>query len=199
MENDQLEAVDLFSYSHWPWSSTDMPDNYRDLSPSLYVGMFNKQLYIQESEHLRKIIHSSIMGPVGDPLAIDFVRKKYLRIPWKPIAVGGAALNLIKNDKMIEGPADDEDDVEVDKKPVTGAEVNPSITALSVLYASEYVNGNGFYLHSPIDLIGNDTEQLSDNANATFDGDMDENSFEFQYADADTPVQVVIVSLWYWW
>lgn len=200
--DDNLENVDLFSYQHWPWSASEMPNNYRELSPSLYVGMFNRQLYIQESENLRKIIHSSIMSLEMDPLVIDHVRSKYLRIPWKPIAVGGAALNLIENDKLIE----DENDGDTTKhRNVRDAEDISSITALSVLHASEYANGNGFYLYSPIDLIGvnNKTEHQCNKENGTssnassssYDNDMDGD----YPAEPETRVEYIVFSFWYSW
>lgn len=40
-DKDKLEAVDLFNSSSWRWN------NNRDNGPSLYIGMYQKQLYIQ--------------------------------------------------------------------------------------------------------------------------------------------------------
>lgn len=176
--NDELNNVDLFSYSHWPWSTDEMPQNFENLSPSLYVGMFKKQLYIQESNLLKKIIQTNIYSP-------EYLESNTnaLRVPWKPLPATGAGLVLLENDKN-----------EHEKDSNKGG---TSVTALSILYGSEYVNGNGFFLYSSNDLNKTQTAHC-DKDNATYEHS-DNDTFDYQYSTADTPTQIIIVSLWYWW
>ncbi|XP_043248354.1 eukaryotic translation initiation factor 2-alpha kinase isoform X2 [Colletes gigas] len=76
-----------------------------------------------------------------------------------------------------------------------------SPTALSVLYNSEYINGNGFYLYSQDQLqVDNDKQCNRTNINSMLIAEekklfMSNNTLE----EDDTPVQIIIVSLWYWW
>lgn len=102
-------------------------------------------------------------------------------------------------------------------------------TAISVLYASEYVNGilelygyyivsehflnhvfmflvvytfagNGFYLYTEDDLKSKDSKQCNTSKDYTTIPDIDEPTLTDYLNEADdTPVQVIIVSLWYWW
>lgn len=106
-----VSEIDLFSLKNAPQF---VPDG--SISPSIYLGMHKKQLYIRESPLMVNAIRSQLSARVtvveGTSIA---------KIPWKPISAS---------------PADTEEDS----------------TALSVLNASEYVNGQGFYLFSESDL-----------------------------------------------
>lgn len=93
-------------------------------TPSIYVGMHNKQLYIHESTSMKNILH--LRQPHSDKDSV-IESQSLTKIPWKPVP---AILE-------IDGIDSDTDDS----------------TALSVLYGSEYVNGNGFYLYTDEKLV----------------------------------------------
>lgn len=146
-----------------------------DVEPSVYVGMYNKQLYIQESDNLKKEM-------LGNHL--DALNRNYLKIPWKPHAA--------KRELALIGQEQTED---------SGAlavidDLENSVTALSILYATEYANGNGFFLFSAADF---NRSSSCDKENGTQNESNAEDPFDFSFAADDTPTQIIIVSLWYWW
>lgn len=136
--------------------------------------MFQKQLYIQESDRFRKIILANAQEQLESSNGPEF-----LKIPWKPFPASSSALSVINN---------------VDEVTIEDHELatDPSITALSVLYASEYVNGNGFFLFSVHDL--NQTQSCNKENNTS-----EEDTSDYPFTDDDTPAKIIIVSLWYWW
>lgn len=152
-----LKNVDLFIQS--PLDDMYKPQSFEGLSASVYLGMFEKQLYIQESDHLKKIINNQL----------DTVNQKFLKIPWKPFPTTKSSVALIQDDSAA------------------------SVTALSVLYGSEYVNGNGFFLFSPV------VPSLCDKENTTDETEDEEQAYEFPFGEDPTPAKIIIVSLWYWW
>lgn len=160
--NDMLKNVDLFTQS--PLDAMYQPQSFEGLPASVYLGMFEKQLYIQESEHLKKIINNQL----------DTVNLNYLKIPWKPYPTTKSSVALIQDDSAA------------------------SVTALSVLYGSEYVNGNGFFLFSDVEYDTADPS-LCDKENHTDETEDDEKAYEFPFGEDPTPAKIIIVSLWYWW
>ncbi|KAL0269936.1 UNVERIFIED_CONTAM: hypothetical protein PYX00_007511 [Menopon gallinae] len=138
------------------------------ISPSLYIGMHEKQLYIQESVLMQKK-REEITMKMGQNLISN---ENYdISIPWKPVSASKNIAGLIAGDVH-------ENLDELSQR---------QTTALSVLYASPYVDGSGFYLYSE-DSAG------IQNSLTVKDTHLREEDFE-----EDTPVQIVIVSLWYWW
>lgn len=150
--NDQnkLVTLDLFQVANDLWhnkksaylqpppSGGNGADDDENLMPSVYIGMFKRQLYIQESDQLRmmqlKFIDHMRNG-VGE-------KKSFGRIPWRPI--DASSMTQIGHDT-------DSDEI----KSLATTEPNKlehrndlETSALSVLYGSEYVNGNGFYLYA---------------------------------------------------
>ncbi|XP_046624271.1 eukaryotic translation initiation factor 2-alpha kinase isoform X1 [Neodiprion virginianus] len=169
---DSLKQVDLFSGSQWIWGSES------SLSPSIYLGMHEKQLYIQESQTLHEMLDTSPKKVVHTP-----------KFPWQPYPAISNAV-AIKN----------VEEQEVGQK-VSGSTDESQTTALSVLYASSYVNGNGYYLYTDNDLHLKDNKQCN---NSTTPDIATEGIEELSLTDYlnegdDTPVRVIIVSLWYWW
>jgi len=94
---------------------------------------------------------------------------------------------------------------------------NFAVAAQSVLNASEFVNGNGFYFYTTGELEGpsecgtqnnpsglpaiqaptppnNTSEGTEHSANNSINDDLG-----FSLDDIDAPVKVVILSLWFWW
>lgn len=88
----------------------------------------------------------------------DVVDSMHFKIPWNPIPAGDTAL----------------------------VPIEPGLTALSVLNASEYVNGNGYYLYT--EKV--DGEPLCDSTSNTTKmiGSQEEHEEDF-----------VIMSIWFWW
>ncbi|XP_046996995.1 eukaryotic translation initiation factor 2-alpha kinase-like [Schistocerca americana] len=168
MRDGKAEALDLFSGSQW---SSPYRDSGGVVSPSLYLGMHKMQLYVQESVTVQKKY-----SEIGNFIAED---SDYPRIPWNPIPATGALL----------GVEDSHSKEETALQPL-----DASATALSVLYGTEYVNGNGYYLFSEEETTRTQSMQcsVSGKDNSTIVAKDIE-------VDEETPVQVIIVSLWYWW
>ncbi|KAL7303663.1 hypothetical protein TKK_0003807 [Trichogramma kaykai] len=158
-ELTQLKELNLFDSVP---ANPVLDPNYTS-NPGLYIGMYAKQLYIQENPYINE--------------HLDAFSKSLVKYPWRPYPVldkDGSWKNIVY------------------KKP---NDVD-STTALSVLYNTEYVNGNGYYLYPrkkiPFakDNKFNKTERVIRPAKkpSLIDEEID-----------DTQVQVIIVSLWYWW
>ncbi|XP_017892549.1 eukaryotic translation initiation factor 2-alpha kinase [Ceratina calcarata] len=151
-------------------------------SPGIYLGMHNRQLYIQENTELQNSLEAT-------PRYME-----HLKYPWRPHAAIG---NVVRDSVPIKAEDNNIEDVALE---ISDAQ---STTALSVLYNSEYINGNGFYLFS--------TDQLELESNKQCNGTNPQLTFVEKIVgttyrttntnreDDNTPVQVIIVSLWYWW
>lgn len=146
-----------------------------DVEPSVYVGMYNKQLYIQESDTFKKELLNN---------QLDAMNRNYLKIPWKPLPA--------KSELPLIGKDQSEDNAAL----AVIDDMENSVTALSILYATEYANGNGFFLFSAADL---NRSSSCDKENGTRDEDAADNPFDFPFPADDTPTQIIIVSLWFWW
>lgn len=192
-EHNQLIAVDLFRTAHGMWQNPKREGDEAsvdELMPSLYIGMFEKQLYIQECDQMR-VEQTKLIGNSMEEL---FETKSFARIPFiKPIEAKSSALAAIEgsasgaNTQIIDASTSVETAI---------VEVNNDLTAAtSILYASEYVNGNGFYLYaknskstmckkntSDRDKIGNESETLF-----------------IEHDRLDEMPLINVVSLWYWW
>lgn len=149
-DQNNLVAVDLFRVANDLWqdnilvrppptggTGADADDNG---APSIYIGMFKRQLYIQESEQLR-LMQSKFIDHMRNGVGGE--TKSFGRIPWRPI--DASSLTQIGNDadaNEIKSLAT----LEASKQAEHRNDLETS--ALSVLYGSEYVNGNGFYLYA---------------------------------------------------
>ncbi|XP_067615937.1 eukaryotic translation initiation factor 2-alpha kinase isoform X2 [Eurosta solidaginis] len=218
--DDQLEAIDMFTSAQWMWDHDydifDPP--IRSMSPAIYLGMHHKQLYIQESANLQHEIgdqfniYSHLMADSVMPI-----------IPWRPIPASSNSLALIDTDKVITNDGGKEYIYSTTKLPKRYDDVHElvpydehkwALSAQSVLNASGYVNGNGFYLYSREDLkneenlhceteeqlclensSGSDSVNESENhTNRSVSDDLD-----FSLDNIDAPTKVVVLSLWFWW
>lgn len=168
MRDGKAETLDLFSGSQW---SSPYRDNGEVLSPSLYLGMHKMQLYVQESVTIQKKYNE-----IGNFIAED---SDYPRIPWNPILATGALLGVEESHS---------------KEETALQPIDASATALSVLYGTEYVNGNGYYLFSEEQIKRTQSMQCS--ASGKDNSTINTKDIE---VEEETPVQVIIVSLWYWW
>uniref|UniRef100_T1GUK6 PRKR-like endoplasmic reticulum kinase n=1 Tax=Megaselia scalaris TaxID=36166 RepID=T1GUK6_MEGSC len=114
MEEKSMKPVDLFNSSSWRW------DHNKDEVPSLYIGMYQKQLYIQDA----------LVEPNGNQIQ-DLLPK----FAWD---------TMINSNYFIDDDKDEDGAyalVPIDNDRRQSA-------ANSILYSSEYVNGLGFFLYS---------------------------------------------------
>lgn len=195
-ENHQLKSIDLFATAQTMWQQSDrlkprmddgMDDTGERLVPSIYIGMYNKQLYIQESEQMR-LEQANLVNHL-----IESETKSIARIPWRPVEASSNAL----------AANGQQDNALVPIKDASGIGMNPhhQETATSVLYGSEYVNGNGFYLFaraSQLNASNSGKDKMCNKDNATSSKDITGIN-EDDEEDEDTMPPVNIVSLWYWW
>ncbi|XP_012256146.2 eukaryotic translation initiation factor 2-alpha kinase [Athalia rosae] len=166
-----LKQVDLFSSTQWLWGSES------SLSPSIYLGMHDKQLYIQESQSLNKMLETLQESVVQTP-----------KFPWQPYPAISNAVATVKSAK--------------EYQQITELTAESQTTAISVLYGSEYVNGNGFYLYTDTDLHAKDSKQCNTSSpqlDESYDKIEEPSLTDYLTEADDTPVRVIIVSLWYWW
>lgn len=96
--DDELQPIDLFSSAQWLWdqdeNDTELP-NAPQSPPSIYLGMYDKQLYIQESIRLRQEIMDQTkvyQQLTGDTSLMP-------RIPWKPISASSKSLVIFRKDQ----------------------------------------------------------------------------------------------------
>lgn len=208
-ENNQLKTIDLFRTAHEMWQfhgnswtqTNDASIRKEDVDgsqmPSIYVGMFKRQLYIQESDHMRSIRIKLVDHMMGNVKPGD----KVARIPWRPIEASSSSLLQIEFHELNENLLATTESSEV-------ALVNQkdhSDTATSILYGSEYVNGNGFYLYSETTTANKD---ICDRENESSSGSvtgMHRESITINDTAGDdiddyrtTPI-INVVSIWYWW
>lgn len=187
---DEIEPVNLFSFQQFPVKQSGASGATGDLHPSVYVGMYNRQLYIQESDAMKKALLDH---------QLDVINRNYVKIPWKPQYALAAIESSVTAASDADGAADGAVVDTGDRTAMSLVDVNDErATALSVLYATENVNGNGFFLYSAGDLKR--TSQLCDRENATQEPGAAGEDGEFVFSfDDDTPTKIIIVSLWFWW
>ncbi|KAG8263576.1 Eukaryotic translation initiation factor 2-alpha kinase 3 [Homalodisca vitripennis] len=178
MGQSQVEDVDLFSGTHPPLGPDEEP---LPSSPALYVGMHQKQLYIQESVSMQQKLYE-LAASYRHHLVND--ERSFPQIPWKPIPVTSTAVGLPSPDPEVAADMEDSNQT----------------TAIAVLYASEYVNGNGYFLYSKQEprrgtLVtlcpANDTNNNTGKEEIPVIESPDEIVF--------THNQIYVVSLWFWW
>lgn len=209
-ENNELVAIDLFQTVQGMWQfegkswtqSTDAStyDETNDskpqnIKPSIYIGMFKRQLYIQESEQLR-----SDQMKVIDHMVDEETKTSYARIPWRPIDASSSRLAEIEHEShghdtsIATTASGEEEETAVVKK-------NYSATAISVLYGSEYINGDGFYLYAkPNDSCNRQTTQnKSENAGSNVTTGLDGSDTINEDERLSTAPIIKFVSIWYWW
>ncbi|KAH8417329.1 hypothetical protein KR222_008871 [Zaprionus bogoriensis] len=213
-EADKLQSVDLFSSAQWLWEQDEMQQQQQQKegipllnAPSVYLGMYEKQLYIQESIRLRQEIMDqtqSFQELTGD---INLMPK----IPWRPIAASSNSLVLFQGDReTVVGQPRTSDNHEL----MPYDDQNTVVAAQSVLNASEFVNGNGFYFFTDskwnqpggaLECGANDTPnerpaiEPSPGGNESAGNHSINDDLGFSLDDIDAPVKVVILSLWFWW
>ncbi|XP_055297961.1 eukaryotic translation initiation factor 2-alpha kinase isoform X2 [Sitodiplosis mosellana] len=206
-ENNELKAVDLFKAVQGMWrfegkswtQSTDPSifnnngDEMAKITPSIYIGMFRRQLYIQESDQLRAAQVNVVNHMVGDDATET---TSFKRIPWRPIdARSSSGLVQIEH----ESAEDTSLVTTTSSEEMRQRKKNYSATAISVLYGSEYVNGNGFYLYAKATESKCDKEKVSNDSSEDVNFGIDETNSSEDGETFRTPTLIRFISLWYWW
>ncbi|KAM7364322.1 pancreatic eIF-2alpha kinase [Cochliomyia hominivorax] len=212
---DELEAIDMFGSAQWLWNRDDnifeMP--LPTINPSIYVGMYDRQLYIQESVNLRKEIldQSHLYTQLTSETRLP-------KIPWRPIAASSNSLIIYQHSdeqRITAGGSINSNEIKGNEL-VPYDEDNFAVAAQSVLNASEYVNGNGFYLYTSEELENNNENDVicdtttkkelpaiddkkTDNTTNTNNSSTIDDDLGFSLDDIDAPIKVVILSIWFWW
>ncbi|XP_055638305.1 eukaryotic translation initiation factor 2-alpha kinase [Toxorhynchites rutilus septentrionalis] len=179
-DKNELMSINLFKGAEWLWNEQTVQidtDLVAMLNPSLYLGMHQRQLYIQESTAL--MVQSSNAQKI---LLSD--NERIPTIPWKPFMARPRAVGLLTDENR--------------KKDSEYAE--STAIARSVLYQSNYVDGDGFFLFTPEDLNRKDNELLCSNDSKTPSENSRNDSPIFDFSmDPDAPVKIIIISIWFWW
>lgn len=187
-DKTDIKSIDFFSGADWLWNgnlgiySSDDKDGGH-ISPSLYLGMYEKQPYIQESQSLMQLTHHR--HHTGNIITDN---TDFPKIPFKPYPATVEALQLIE---------DHSNEILVENEEATEESDREHSTALStlgnsLLYASEYINGNGFYFYTSSDL--NKTQGAI--CDTEHQEPTDLTDFE---TDGALPLMIRAQSLMYWW
>lgn len=200
---NQFYNVDLFSNTRWLWEEhcNDVfikAFGKSNLSPSLYLGMYQNQLYIQESD----VMKSSIEHFKYENLHRNAVANELPRIPFKPVPAANNALI-----EFISKFGDDyEEQINLDegadeKKEMESKELiayDDSINAQLVLHGSQYAEGRGYYFFTEHD-VNHSTQCLNNksrkNTKSTDENPQDVDNITFQNL-GPYPVRL---SLWFYW
>lgn len=74
-----MEQINLFDSSQWSWGS-----EYSTINPSLYVGMHEKQLYVQENFSLQ-----------DSDLDLSSTNVQHAKYSWQPYPADGIKIMFI--------------------------------------------------------------------------------------------------------
>ena len=175
IRGNNIEHVDMFSKNTVPKRSVlvdDDDDISDDDAPELYIGIHNKQLYIQESilmhRNTEDAIKDYILNPEQSQLSMP-------RVKWKPYLVSPSRTPYY--DHGAERP----------HSPLLIAEQHTlqgdTVTALAIMENSaQYPYDSGYYLYSNKEETRNVTEEYLDRA-----------------LEEVTVVEYVYTNMWYWW
>lgn len=156
--------------------------------------MFNKQLYIQESIKLQQ--QAQLNAQLNDHL--DGKESTNLRIPWKPFPATTSALALIEEDINQQQKISPTIDNSYNNSEELDGE-SASVTALSVLYASEYINGNGFYLYTDLDFNKTQNSHCLDNTHNHTINEVENQTLEYLLNENDFPTAIMKFLSYYWY
>lgn len=89
-----IEHVDFFSGADWLWQSGGHSQANSLVSPSLYLGMYDKQPYIQESEQRRAL---AAVSSHHSPTKLISDDTDFQKIPFRPFPATRNAIDLIED------------------------------------------------------------------------------------------------------
>jgi len=200
LERGQLIPINLFSNSHLPRSQpTESPVNEESLQdPSLYIGSYKQQLYIQESDwQLNRKIHAE------NPNA--------WKVAWKPYLISADSRTTIIN----HGARPTRTQTELPM--LTYDPSTAESTALAVFNQggnAEYPYDSGLYFYPEEANLEYDlVEDMRNNVTGANKGSEPKENTEEEsnevVEEIDNPepepempseaIQIVFVSMWYWW
>ncbi|XP_063695629.1 eukaryotic translation initiation factor 2-alpha kinase [Culicoides brevitarsis] len=189
--NENVENIDFFSSAEWLWNgqsgifSQTKKDDEQQVSPSIYLGMYEKQPYIQESNAILQISQEK-QYQQGTHIITDDQSDFKFRVPFRPFPANKNGIQLIEDHS-------EESEVVVPGTTESPPDVPTNALATSVLYASEYVNGNGFFFYTSKD--SNKTQNnICDSKNKTQTDDQ-----QFDEADLDFTLMERIHALTFYW
>ncbi|KAG5680093.1 hypothetical protein PVAND_009619 [Polypedilum vanderplanki] len=193
-ENNQLHNVDLFANSRWLWEEHGnqyfvKASGDSKFSPSLYLGIYNQQYYIQESNMMKSTLDN--IKKQDQNLVED--ESRLLKIPFKPIPASNNALIdfVSKFNTKIENISNDNDDEKKEIKDLIKID-DQLLTAQAVFLAPSHAEGRGFYLFSSKDI--NETTQCK-KTKSTNQSPQDFDNITFQ----NEKIHPVRLSLWFYW
>ncbi|KAG8033834.1 hypothetical protein G9C98_008315 [Cotesia typhae] len=181
---DTIKKLNLFDNKQWSWGQ-DYPIN-----PSIYIGMYERQVYVQE-RNVDKFFELTDL--IDNRKSIKNTKNQINNnnnnvYPWRPhSAHENAVLRIENNPENVE---------------ISSINVDDSTAAgLSILYNSDYIDGNGYYLYAK--------EQSNNYNNSTNNNLLNDNDAismqdfgskaEETAADNETSLETIIESLWVWW
>jgi len=178
--NKKLVPVNLFGKKHIPekvpFGSIDDDDDDDEVSPLLYIGQHNNQLYIQESINMERQASESIENYLLNPTGSEFT---YPRVAWKPYLTTSSRTPLLNNGV-----------ISPDVPLLTYDPETARTTALALVEDTEYPYDSGYYLY-PDPRTNQDPDDLSNITIIEVDGILGG-------LDPDT-VTMITMSLWHWW
>lgn len=198
-----LYSVDLFANTRWLWEehSSDVfikAFGESKLSPALYLGMFQHQLYIQESDMMKSSLEHFKYENLQNNLATS--ENRLPKIPFKPIpAANNALIDLVS--KFEDKDENNKEEINNDSKQSHELiALDDKMNAQLVLHGSHYGEGRGFYFFSEKDV--NHSTQCSNGKTphkkkikTTNETPQDVDNITFQ----NLGMYPVRLSLWYYW
>merc|ERR1712223_551719 len=204
LERGQLIPINLFSNSHIPNpATTESPiDVGSKNDPSLYIGSYKQQLYVQESDwHLNRKIHAEANGQL----------ENWPKLAWKPYLISADSRTTIIN----HGTRPSQTELPM----LTYDPSTAESTALAIRGGNaEYPYDSGLYFYpEEANLEYNLVEDMRNNITGAKKGSEskvntadeskkeDEEGVLEEIANPPEPempseaVQIVFVSMWYWW
>ncbi|XP_053629408.2 eukaryotic translation initiation factor 2-alpha kinase 3 isoform X2 [Cherax quadricarinatus] len=145
MLDGELESVDLFSTSSVPAlnPNTGYPDaqhkseNEEQEQPALYVGVHQKQLYIQQSGGMQYRVNSAArVFTAADSSTQDFSEVKFPRVKWRPYLASAPSRTPIVHYTGNRYPL------------LLDYNVKDKSTAVAVTHQLDYPFDNGYYLYA---------------------------------------------------
>jgi len=179
ISGDTLEHVDLFSKNTVPKRSIlvdddDDPDD--DESPELYIGIHQRQMYIQESILMQRQTGEGITDLIQNP---DGGEVSFPRVKWKPYLVSPSRTPYFDHGLSPDIPL-----LTFDQTLET---TDAGSTALAIMgNTAEYPYDSGYYLYSDkVSLNAEDPRNLT--------------VIPPDEVESETVVEFVYMNLWHWW
>lgn len=197
---NQFYPVDLFTNTRWLWEDHGNDVFIKafgnsDLSPSLYLGMYQNQLYIQESDAMKASIEHFKYETLQKNLVTD--ENKLPKIPFKPIpAANNALIDFVS--KFEDDESSGESSYDDKKQSKELIPFDDKINSQLILHNSHYAEGRGFYFFTEKE-VNHSTQCLNNkskkNTKTTNETPQDVDNITFQ----NLGMYPVRLSLWFYW